>query len=121
MDLITSLVNARSWNIKVGEKRPLCVLFDDEFYDLEITAERIESIATPWGRQNALLLVPRMEVNPKGMFRRGGSVRIWLSESEPRLPLRLEVSVAVGTAVASLTEYQPPTNADSPRHARADF
>jgi hypothetical protein len=122
MDLITSMINSRSWDIEVGDKRPLSVLFDDEFYELEVTAEGVENIATAWGRQDALLLIPRMEVNPKGMFRRGGSVRIWLSQTNPRLPLRLEVSVAVGTAVAMLTEYQPKaTAAETARHARPDF
>lgn len=117
MDLITSLINARTWDIKLGEKRNISVLFDDEFYDLTVTAERIEEISTAQGRQRALLLVPRMEGQPRGMFKRGGSVRVWLSLEEPRLPLRLEVSLAVGTATAVLTEYQPPRTEVLAQHA----
>ncbi|HEX2101174.1 MAG TPA: DUF3108 domain-containing protein, partial [Candidatus Synoicihabitans sp.] len=55
MDLITSLINTRGWNLEVGEKRPVVVLFDDEFYDLVVTAERIETIDTPRGEREALL------------------------------------------------------------------
>lgn len=107
-DLITSLVNTRAWDIELGESRPTVVLFDDEFYELVVTAERVETIQTARGREPALLLVPRMEGEPKGMFRRGGEVRVWLSQDGERLPLRLEVSMKVGTATAVLTEYQPP-------------
>lgn len=109
MDLITSLVNTRAWDIQPGDQRPISVLFDDEFYELVVTAERVETIKTARGTEEALLLVPRMEGEQKGMFRRGGSVRVWLSLDEQRLPLRLEVSLPVGTATALLTEYRRPT------------
>lgn len=108
MDLITGLVNTRAWDIEVGEERPIVVLYDDEFYEVMVTAERIETINSARGREEALLLVPRMEHEPKGIFRRGGQVRVWLSQDEKRLPLRLEVALSVGTAKAVLTEYWPP-------------
>lgn len=108
MDLITSLIETRFWDIRPGDRRPVVVLFDDEFYDLTIWAEEVERVSTAQGRAPALKLVPRMEENPKGMFRRGGSVRVWLAQDDARLPLRLEVSVKVGTATAVLTGYRPP-------------
>jgi hypothetical protein len=122
MDLITSLINARSWNIQPGESRDVAVLFDDEFYELVVTAEGVQTIATPEGPQEALLLVPRMEGEQKGMFRRGGEVRVWLSWDEERLPLRLEVAMPVGTATAVLTEYRPPRTARTTQaHANTGF
>ncbi len=106
VDFLTTLIQTRQWDIAVGEKRNVSVLFDDEFYDLTITAESIETIKTPWGRKETLVLIPRMEENPKGMFRKGGEVRVWVSRDEDRLPLRFEVKVAVGTALAILTDYE---------------
>ncbi|MGC4071753.1 MAG: DUF3108 domain-containing protein [Nibricoccus sp.] len=50
MDLITSLIESRAWNLKVGDRRPTTVMFDDEFYDLTLVAERIERIETPTGK-----------------------------------------------------------------------
>jgi hypothetical protein len=119
MDLITSVINLRRWQIRPGEKRSISVLFDDEFYDLVVTAERIETVNTPWGKRSALLLVPRMETAPKGMFRRGGEVRVWLADDEQRLPLRFEVAVAVGTATATLMEYEAPRGASPETHAHS--
>ncbi len=105
-DFITTMIQARHWDMAVGETREVAVLFDDEFYELTITAEGIETIKTPWGAQEALVLIPRMEENPKGMFKRGGEVRVWVARNAPRLPLRFEVKVAVGTALAVLTDYR---------------
>jgi hypothetical protein len=109
VDLITSLIQSRVWALAPGQTREALVLFDDEFYSLLITAAGEETIPTYQGRQKAVLLVPSMIGTPKGMFRRGGEVRVWVSTDEARLPLRFEVKLKVGTAYAILTDYQPPT------------
>ena len=108
LDLITALIQTRVWNLSPGEFRDVPVLFDDEFYLLRITAERDEVISTPDGPRRTTLLVPTMTENPKGMFKRGGEVRVWVSSDGARLPLRFEVKVKVGTAYAVLTDYRPP-------------
>jgi len=82
------------------------VLFDDEFYELVITAEAEETIKTRWGEKRTMVLVPRMETEPKGMFKRGGEVRVWVSQEEDHLPVRFEVKLKVGTGMAVLTDYQ---------------
>lgn len=104
-DFITTMIQTRNWDLDVGEKKRVAVLFDDEFYELEITAEKEETIKTPWGAKRVLMLVPRMPENPKGMFRKGGEVRVWISRDETRLPLRFQVKLGIGTALAILTDY----------------
>jgi hypothetical protein len=115
-DFITTLIQARRWNLTAGQSREVHVLFDNEFYHLNITAERIEKISTADGSKSALLLIPRMVGKPKGMFRKGGEVRVWIADDATRLPLRFEVKLQVGTAVALLTAH---TEAESPRMALA--
>ena len=100
MDLITSLIESRAWNLQVGDRRPVTVMFDDEFYELTLVAERLERIATPKGEYTTLVIIPVMENNPKGMFKRGGTVRVWISQDEKRLPVKLEVSLNYGTGTA---------------------
>jgi hypothetical protein len=55
-----------------------------------------------------------MAGEPRGLFRRGGRIAVWISADEARLPVRFEVAVAVGTATATLVDYTPPLNE---RHA----
>ncbi|HSH92744.1 MAG TPA: DUF3108 domain-containing protein [Roseimicrobium sp.] len=109
VDLITSLIQDRTWSLTPGQSRETLVLFDDEFYPLQITAECEETISTPSGPRKTVVLVPRMTGTPKGMFRRGGEVRVWVSADKDRLPLRFEVKLKVGTAYAVLTDYHPPS------------
>ncbi len=108
MDLITCLVQTRNWDLKPGDRSPATVMFERDFYDLTVIAERYEKVRTPMGEFDTLLLVPVMEREPKGMFKRGGQVRVWISQDDLRLPVKFEVSMKVGTGVAVLTEYTPP-------------
>jgi hypothetical protein len=119
MDLVTSLVEARAWSLRPGDKREVSVLFDDEFYDLTLHALRYETVRTHSGRREALLVTPRMDGRPRGIFKRGGEVRVWLDRAPPHLPVRFEVQTKSGTAVALLTDYRPPAKpaAHAPAYA----
>jgi hypothetical protein len=112
LDLITCLIQTRAWNIKPGEARDVLVLFDDDFYELTIRAVRIEEVRTPLGTFQALVLEPRMEKTPlKGMFKKGSTVRVWISQDERHLPIRFEVEFKIGTGTATLIRYEPPAPA----------
>lgn len=110
MDLITALVQTRAWDLKPGEKRDALVIFDDDFYELTIYAEGYETVKTPLGEFQTLVLVPRMEkTEPKGMFKRGSTVKVWISQDERRLPVRFQVDFKFGAGVATLVDYRAPT------------
>ncbi len=118
MDLITSLIQTRTWDLKPGEKQDALVIFDDDFYELTIYAVAYEDLRTPLGKFKTLKLVPRMEKTPpKGMFKRGSTVSVWISQDERHLPVRFEVEFKFGAGVATLVDYTPATaaNAKNPR------
>jgi hypothetical protein len=108
LDLITVLIQARAWQLKAGESHDALVLFDRDFYSFKLTAQKVEKISTPKGKREAMLLVPTLNGPPKGMFRKGGAIKVWISNDADRLPLQFEVTVKVGTATATLTDYRPP-------------
>ncbi len=115
LDLITQLVQTRDWHLKPGEKRDALVLFDDDFYELTIHAARFEELRTSLGTFNTVVLEPRMEKTaPKGMFKKGSTVRVWISQDERRLPVRFEVEFKIGTGVATLTRYEAPNSPAGP-------
>ncbi len=109
LDLITCLVQTRLWNLKPGEKQDALVLFDSDFYELTIHATHYEEVRTPLGTFLTLVLEPRMEKTPpKGMFKKGSKVRVWISQDERRLPVKFEVEFKIGTGVATLARYDAP-------------
>ncbi len=116
-DLMMGLLQTRTWDLKPGEKRDALVLFDDDFYELTLHALHYEDVRTPVGTFKTLVLEPRMEKTPpKGMFRRGSTVRVWIAQDSHRLPVKFEVEFKIGTGTATLEAYQPPAAAVEQAH-----
>ena len=114
MDLITCLVQTRTWTMKPGEQRDVLVMFEEEPYELTFHALRYENVRTPIGSFDALVLEPRMEKTaPKGMFKRGSNVRVWISQDGQHLPVKFEVEFKFGVGVSTLTSYTPPPPANA--------
>jgi hypothetical protein len=120
-DLIMGLLQTRNWNLKPGEKRDALVLFDDDFYELTIHMARYEDLRTPLGVFKTMVLEPRMDKTaPKGMFKRGSSVRVWIAQDDHRLPVKFEVEFKIGTGTATLEAYEGPAKmtASNAQHSR---
>lgn len=117
MDLITCLIETRRWDMNPGDRSPATVMFDKDFYELVIVAEGYEDVSTPMGKFKTLVLVPTMEKDPKGMFKRGGRVRVWIAQDGSRLPVKFEVAMNFGTGTAYLAEHQPPASGASVANA----
>lgn len=108
LDLISALVQTRDWDLKPGDKRDVLVHFGRDLYPLTIHAERYEEVKTPMGKYRTLVLVPRMEKDPKGLFKRGGEIKVWISQDDSKLPVRMQLVLKYGTASLLLTDYQAP-------------
>lgn len=106
MDLISALVQTRDWNLKPGDKRDLLVLFGSDFYPLTITAEEYEEVRTPLGVYQTLVLVPRMTKNPKGLFKKGGEIKVWISQDASNLPIKMQLKLNFGAVTLLLCDYK---------------
>lgn len=111
LDLISALVQTRDWNLKPGDKRDILVHFGRDLYELVITAEGYEEVRTPMGKYQTLVLIPRMVGEPKGLFKRGGEIKVWIAQDGSRLPVKMQLVLKFGTATLSLAEYKAPTAA----------
>ncbi len=108
IDLISALVQTRDWDLKPGEKRDVVVQFGRDFYPLSIYAVSFEDVRTPMGKYKTLVLVPRMEKNPKGLFKRGGEIKVWIAQDGSRLPVKMQLKLNFGSATLSLSSYKAP-------------
>lgn len=114
IDLISALVETRDWNLKPGEKRNVLVNFGNEFFPLAIYADGYDEIQTPTGRVQALVLIPRMESNPKGIFKRGGEIKVWISQQALKLPVQMQLKLKFGAATLHLSDYRKTAPAEQP-------
>ena len=108
IDLISALVQTRDWNLEPGQKRDLLINFEEEFYELSIWADHYEDVVTPLGRFHTLVLIPRMEKSPKGLFKRGGEIKVWIAQDGSRLPVKMQLKLKVGSATLLLSKYEVP-------------
>ena len=108
VDLISALVQTRDWNLKPGEKRDILVQFGRDFYPLTLTAEGYEEVRTPLGTYQTLVLVPRMEKDPKGLFKKGGEIKVWISQDLSNLPVKMQLKLNFGAATLLLSGYKAP-------------
>ncbi len=114
LDLVTSLVTARRWQLAPGDTREILVQVDKKFYPLLLRAGAIETVRTKRGEFSALVVTPEPVGRPSGLFRRGGSMKVWIEDSPERLPLRVEVKGRFGTVTADLVHYEPPLTDPAP-------
>ena len=84
------------------------VQFGRDFYPLSIHAEGYEEVRTPMGKYKTLVLVPRMEKDPKGLFKRGGEIKVWIAQDGSRLPVKMQLKLNFGSATLLLSSYQAP-------------
>jgi len=110
MDLISALVQTRSWDLKPGDSRDVLVHFGRELFPVTIHAQGIEEVDTPLGDFNAMVLIPRMEKEPpRGLFKRGGEIKVWIAQSGAHLPVKMQLKLGFGAANLTLIEHTPPT------------
>ncbi len=58
------------------------------------------------GKFQALRIVPRMDKEtPRGLFARGGEIKVWISQGEKPLPVRMQLKLKYGTATLLLQEH----------------
>lgn len=106
VDLISALIDSREWASSVGIKRDALIWAGRDVYPVTIYAEAIETVWTPKGEVTALSLSPRMETEaPRGIFKRGGEIKVWVAQTGEKLPVKMQLKLKFGTASLYLMEH----------------
>jgi hypothetical protein len=103
---MVALLKARAWGLKPGESRQVLCASNPDFYTIELTALAEERITTPAGTFDTVVLQPRQLGELKGFFRRGGSMKVWISRGEHPQVVRIDTHTNIGTVRAVLTREQ---------------
>jgi hypothetical protein len=67
---------------------------------MEVRVEEVETISSSWGKvETARVLV----VMPfQGIFLNQGNIRVWFTNDDRRIPIRMKAKVIIGSIVADL-------------------
>jgi len=104
-DLLSTLYRLRNTDVstlKVNEKIPMPMVFNDGVYDLYIRYVGKEQIKLKNGKTyNALKFKPLLAEGK--MFEKGEGMTIWISDDENKIPLMVESKLKIGSVKAMLT------------------
>lgn len=106
-DLMVAMLQARDWHMKPGDKRDVLTAFEDEFYFITLTAHQREKVRTTVGTFDAVMIEPTQNGEQKGFFKRGGSMKFWISNEPVPQVVKMVFKTKAGTITALLQRTSP--------------
>ena len=100
-DVISCLYYARrELSLQPGSSLTMNVYHDKKNRKVDVRVEEIETVSGSWGEvETARVLV----VMPfQGLFLNQGNIRVWFTNDERRIPVRMKAKVIIGSIVADL-------------------
>ena len=107
LDFVSAFLQMRGMPLEVGKSFPVLVHGGGRFYFGHVDVVGREVKKSVFGRIPSFALKPRTE-KATGVFAGGGGVTLWVTDDEHRLPFRVDVDVALGTASLILDRYEAP-------------
>jgi len=106
-DIVSAFYLARTFDYSKMKKGDLVHLFNfykDKAYGLDIKYLGKEVIDAPAGKFNCIIVEP--VIKEGGLFKSEGSIYVWLSDDQVKIPVRVKTKVVVGSVDAYLSAYQ---------------
>ncbi|UCF79325.1 MAG: DUF3108 domain-containing protein [Candidatus Eiseniibacteriota bacterium] len=101
-DILSAFYYVRTLKLNVGERVSLPCHADKKNYPLEVIVHGKETVKTPAGRFDCLVIEPVLK--SEGVFRQKGRLTIWLTDDARRIPVLMKSKVTVGSISAILTD-----------------
>lgn len=104
-DLISGYYYMRTLDytkISIGDTLAIPAFFDDENYEFKTIFRGREEVRTKLGKINALVLSPVMPEN--SIFDGENAIRIWLSDDQNKIPLKVKAKMFVGAVEIDITD-----------------
>jgi len=107
-DMLSSFYYARvllnNENIKQDSILNVNIFMDEQIYPMQIKYLGNELVKTRWGKVNCMLFVPQLQVGR--IFRNEEEMRIWISDDENKLMIKVETKIIVGSIKAVLSSFE---------------
>lgn len=105
IDVYGSFYYIRYLPLEVGKSSRINILDSKKQRRVEVRVLRKERIKTVLGEVYTIVIQPM--VASEGVFEGKGTVHIWLTDDDRRIPVRARTRVAVGSVTANLVEIVP--------------
>ena len=106
-DIVSVFYLARTFNydsLKIGDGFPLENFYKDKVHPLEVVYRGRETVTVDAGTFDCIMIEPM--VVEGGLFKSEGSIIIWLTDDEVKMPVKVKTKVIIGSIDADLTSYE---------------
>ena len=104
MDVLASFYRVRECSLQVGTSIFIPLHDIDKQYELEVNVIRKETVEVPAGTFDCIVVEPLLRSS--GIFRKEGSLQIWLTDDRYRMPVLMQSRLYFGRVWAKLVNYQ---------------
>lgn len=106
-DIISCLYYARSTlSFQPGSSLTMNIYHDKKNRKVDVLVEEIEMVSGSWGDVEAARVLVIMPF--QGLFLNQGNIRVWFTNDDRRIPVRMKAKVIIGSIVADLVSGIPP-------------
>jgi len=105
LDVLGAFYYARTLSLEVGDRFSMDVHVDNDNYPLWVDVVERNTIRTPAGTFQCLLLKP--ELRSEGIFKQEGEIFVWVTDDDRHMPVLLSASVLIGEISCLLESYTP--------------
>jgi hypothetical protein len=95
---------ARIWPMIPREKIRFPVFEDNKNYDAVIKVIKKERLKIMGGEVDTVLIIPKIKF--EGAFQSMGTLYVWMSDDEYKVPVKIKLRIVVGTMIATLVEAE---------------
>jgi len=106
-DILSAFYIARTFNyseMKVDDIIPMKNFYKDKVYDLNVKYLGKDRITVDAGTFDCIVVEPLVQEG--GLFKSEGSIVIWLTDDDLKIPVKVKTKVVVGSIDAELTKYE---------------
>jgi hypothetical protein len=103
-DVLSAFYFVRTQDLQVGKSILVDNHTDKKTYPLEVRVLRKEKVKVPAGEFNCLVIEPMLKT--PGIFEQKGSLTVWLTDDEVKMPVLMKSKVIVGSISTELTSYK---------------
>jgi hypothetical protein len=101
-DPYSSFFYVRTLKLEVGKSVFVNMLDNKKLWTVEVQVVKKEKLHTILGEVNTIQVRPIMK--SEGIFERKGSIDIWLTDDDKRIPVRMKTKVKIGSVTATLVK-----------------
>jgi hypothetical protein len=103
-DIMSAFYYFRQCTLEVGKSLSIPLHDIDKQYVLEVKVLRKETIEVPAGTFDCFVVEPQLKSS--GIFRREGSLQIWMTDDQYRMPVLMQSKLYFGRVWAKLVSYK---------------